>query len=244
MNSLRLILCDDAASHNALLQALLKKLLEKNKLEAKIELITDSPEQVLAFAHTHRRDCLFFLDLDFGSAMDGFELARLIRQTDAWSYIVFITAHQEYMQRCFSVKASDFLLKPFLEAQLEQCLIGIFREHRLIQGEMAFAVQVRSCHYRFPYDCIDYFEKRRVYISIHTEKDQVQYRGTFISLLEELPSDIFIRVHHGYIANITKAVLYDQHDQMLELTGGQHVPVSRKYARNVRSALQGSVYHA
>jgi CheY-like chemotaxis protein len=66
----------------------------------------------LKFLQNHRPD-LFILDIDM-PGMDGYELARKIREANQNAPILFLTgnAKKEYVFEAIRVGASDFILKP------------------------------------------------------------------------------------------------------------------------------------
>ncbi|MDA8146491.1 MAG: response regulator, partial [Thermaerobacter sp.] len=59
-----------------------------------------------------------FLDIQM-PGMDGVELAQALRAGGKNPKVVFVTAYEEYAVNAFKVRATDYLLKPFDDARLD-----------------------------------------------------------------------------------------------------------------------------
>ncbi|HQL35020.1 MAG TPA: response regulator [Bacillota bacterium] len=59
--------------------------------------------------------------------MDGIEMLRRLRQINKDVYVIFLTAHSDfsYAQRAVKFSASDYLLKPFQDGELEETVLRI-----------------------------------------------------------------------------------------------------------------------
>ena len=55
-----------------------------------------------------------FLDVQM-PGMDGVECAKRILDIAPKTFIIFATAHEEYMPEAFELYASDYIMKPFKE---------------------------------------------------------------------------------------------------------------------------------
>jgi two-component system response regulator AgrA len=238
---LRFVLCDDCQKHNTTLELSLREIIDRYSLQAEIALVTTVPRAIIAFANQHTRDIVYFLDLELCSEMNGLDVAQAIRQHDANSYIVFISAHQEYLLDCYKSKASDFLIKPFLKERLEQCVLGILRDKQLMEREPMLLVSIGSCTYFLPHSGIFYFEKAREYVVAHWREGEIRWREKYDSLLDRLSSDAFMRIHHGFVVNLTHVKTFDSAKRILVISTGQWLPVSRGYLPSVERALRSVV---
>jgi two-component system LytT family response regulator len=72
-----------------------------------------------------------FLDVDM-PGINGVEAAKLILDINPKCYIVFITAHDSYMQDAFSLYAFDYIVKPFKLERLHQTIERIIETQGLI----------------------------------------------------------------------------------------------------------------
>lgn len=224
---LNIVLCDDHLCHNRILETMVGAMLQKNNWRAKVAYQTTSPQALLVYAQAHMHNNLYLLDLDYEQDMDGLALARAIRQFDATSYIVFISAHGEYMPQCYGVKPSDFLMKPLSAVQLEQCLRGIMWDKALQQAPQALHITVGSQDYFLPQSSIYYFEKQKEYVVAHHQEGALRWRESYLSLWGRLMDARFFRTHKGYIVQRSAIKAFDHSKRTLLLTNGDSIPVSR-----------------
>lgn len=64
---------------------------------------------------------IYLLDVEM-EVLDGFEVARFIREKDQEAIIIFITSHVEWMPEAFEVNAFHYLIKPIDELKVKQVL--------------------------------------------------------------------------------------------------------------------------
>ena len=88
---------------------------------ATIAFTSTTAEELLDYLNNHTVDVLF-LDIDLNSASNGIEIAKQIRKTNKFTYIIFITAHFEYIVSAYECKTFDFIHKPFNLSMLEKTI--------------------------------------------------------------------------------------------------------------------------
>jgi len=98
-----------------------------------------------------------------------------------------------------------------------------------------------------PAHSVCYLQAMENYVAIHHfntdgKVDRLLIRHTLQAMLENLPSNIFLRCHRSFIVNLGKVTRVDGNAQglMLRLDGlpdHEYVPVSRKYIPLIRKAL-------
>jgi len=70
------------------------------------------------------RPQIVFLDVEM-PVVNGVECAKRIADIDPKAFIIFATAHEEYMPDAFEVYAFDYIVKPFKIERLHQTLLKI-----------------------------------------------------------------------------------------------------------------------
>ena len=75
---------------------------------ATIVFTASNSEDLLNYLNTNTVDVLF-LDIDLNSTLNGIEIAKQIRKTNKFTYIIFITAHFEYIVSAYECKTFDFI---------------------------------------------------------------------------------------------------------------------------------------
>ena len=178
-----------------------------------------------------------FVDINMPD-IDGVQLVRsLTRQP----MVVFTTAYSEYAIEGFRLDAIDYLLKPiafdsFLKAANKLKLVyGIKNPSQSVveqnEGVSHDCLYVKSDYkmLRVPISSIKYIEGMSEYVRIFVEDNP----KPIVSLLsmkkieENLPADIFMRVHRSYLVNLNKVkeiskmrIVYD---------GNVYVPIGEMY---------------
>ncbi|WP_166424051.1 LytTR family DNA-binding domain-containing protein [Paraglaciecola sp. 20A4] len=71
---------------------------------------------------------VIFLDIEM-PGKTGLELAQQLREEGNSATIVFVTAFQEFAVNAFDFKATDYLLKPFSDERLKECIEKLIIEN-------------------------------------------------------------------------------------------------------------------
>ena len=88
---------------------------------ASIEFASPDPGELLKFLESNPVDVLF-LDIDLKSKLNGIEIAKQIRKNNKHIYLIFITAHFEYIVSAYECKTFDFIHKPFNMTNIEKTI--------------------------------------------------------------------------------------------------------------------------
>ena len=89
---IKFALCDDNVQVLSKLKEMLEKIFLKYDYRATIVFTASNPEDLLNYLNTNTVDVLF-LDIDLNSTPNGIEIAKQIRKTNKFIYIIFITVH-------------------------------------------------------------------------------------------------------------------------------------------------------
>jgi two-component system LytT family response regulator len=159
---------------------------------------------------------IVFLDIEM-PVINGVECAKRIVDIDPRTYIIFATAHDEYMKEAFEVYAFDYIIKPFGIKRVHETLDRILQ---LSQGHYAPVILERKVQKvqdkilvknKESVSLVD--TKSIIIISrennttvIHTDKEDHITNESLSSLEEKLDHDRFLRSHKSYIINIDKII--------------------------------------
>lgn len=97
--------------------------------DARIQVLAEcqSASQALIEIIKHKPDVVF-LDIEM-PGMNGLELAKHLKlQSDIVVKVVFVTAFREFAINAFDFKAFDYLLKPFSDERLSQCIENLLAD--------------------------------------------------------------------------------------------------------------------
>jgi DNA-binding LytR/AlgR family response regulator len=161
--------------------------------------------------------------------MDGFEICRRIREKNPSALIVYVSAYQQYALLCCQSHAFDFLLKPWTDQQLADCLRAIRLELVQRRSEPALQVTLGTRLLRLPYAQVLYFSKDHMSLTAHfTDGHQLAWRETAEDLLKRLPDGQFIRTHKSYIVSLRHIRELRWAEDRVVLDDGTELPISRR----------------
>ena len=198
---LKYVIIDDDEIARAVVEAeadkfsFLKKIAAySNPVEA-LEIITLSRPEVV------------FLDIE----MPGLTGIELVRKKMLHSTLpVFITSHPEFALEGYELDAFDYLLKPVSAERFATCAFRLRDFYQMQVKAFAFEAEqeknfiiIKQGHdkYKIAMNDILYLESMRDYTRITTVEKQYLVLTTLSGIIEKLPTDIFIRIHRGYVVN-------------------------------------------
>lgn len=212
---------------------------------------------------TKARDALAFLDINPVDVvfldvempnMSGFEFLEQIR--DKQFEVVFTTAYNQYAIEAIRKEALDYLVKPIDPIDLEKTLIridnAVQRRHAEAeksdkQGDLAEGQVETSRKIKLSYDKkivfkdpdeIIYCESEGNYCRIILEDGkEIFYTHKLKQVEATFPKNVFFRVHHSFLVNLTKVREYHKNDGYLILTDDTRIPVSRRKRNEVLERL-------
>ncbi len=220
-----------------------------------------SAEEALASIRREPPDVLI-LDIRMPE-VDGFDLLEQAG-LDAVPVVVFVTAYDEHALQAFSVRALDYLVKPFDDERFAEMLNRVRRRvaelrdgelgrhvRRIISKAAAGAPHPGGCVDRLPVKVknrvtlvrtadIDWIEAARDYVRLHVGGERHLIRGTLTGLHEKLDPRQFVRIHRSAIVNIDRiAELHPffHGEYVLILSTGRRLKVTRSYRDQLAMAL-------
>ncbi len=182
---------------------------------------------------------LIFLDIQI-TDMTGFDILKEIDESNM-PLIIFITAFDEFALKAFDFFAFDYLLKPFKDERFFQStnkVIELFSSNQpnglnkkinnllkyienpnqdfseIKHSKLAIKAQGKISFIE-KHD-IKYIQASGYYAEIYTEQKKYLLRESLNSLLDQLKSFNFIRIHRSTIINtsLIKEVLYSNYGEI------------------------------
>ncbi|WP_043933413.1 LytR/AlgR family response regulator transcription factor [Bacillus sp. EB01] len=193
---------------------------------------------------------VIFLDIQLAEET-GLEIAKWINQLEKPPFIVFATAYDNYALTAFELNAADYILKPFDGDRVRQTIEKL--EKLIIKEPIKQELNPRIINKpeRLAISADDKIlilnVKEIVYISalegrtiIVTEKDRLETADPLISFEKKLQNPDIRKVHRSYLVNLDKVKAIEpwfNSTYNLILENGEKVPVSRTYAKEIKSIL-------
>ena len=109
---LKIFICEDNKDQRQSIERIVKNYLMMVDLDARLELSTDLPNDILKWRTQEQHDYLFLLDIELNHEMNGIILASQLRESYPHAKIVFITSHTEmaFLSFLHKVEALDIKL--------------------------------------------------------------------------------------------------------------------------------------
>lgn len=248
MNKLRAIIVEDEAPARELLKAYLQR-------HDEIELICECADGFSGVkAINENKPDLVFLDIEMPK-LTGFELIELI---DEMPQIIFTTAYNQYAIKAFELSAVDYLMKPFSRERFNEAIQKVFS--RISQkAENTENIQILTQKVREESGAIErifvktgskidvvsvadiiHIDADDDYVEIFTAEKKYLKKETMNYLENNLPEEIFIRVHRSSIINtnyIEKLERYGKESYLVILKDGSKVNVSKSRVKELKGQL-------
>ena len=155
---------------------------------------------------------LIFLDINL-PVISGINFLKSLSHPPM---VIFTTAYPEYAVEGFDADAVDYLVKPFsFERFLKAVNKAFDRMKNTMQAaalpagneqEPAGSLILRADKkvHRINYSDILYLEASGDYVKVHTTSRTLMVHETFRKMEEQLPPEMFIRVHKSFIVPVNR----------------------------------------
>jgi len=209
-----------------------------------LELVGTCSDAVEALNFIRQRSVdLIFLDIQMPQIL-GTDFLRTLKKPPK---VIFTTAFRKFAIEGFELDAVDYLLKPisferFLKAVnkvMDASLNGTLtiENEQQVKTTTDNSIYFRSDRKMIKVNLADilYIESIKDYIKVVATSGTVITKQSISSVEEDLPKDMFIRIHRSYIVSISKIESYNQE---LVWIAKQELPISRMYRHEVTRFLQ------
>jgi DNA-binding LytR/AlgR family response regulator len=169
----------------------------------------ENPIKAKELLNNNKAD-LLFLDINMPK-MSGIEF---LRSSTELPLTIMTTAYTEYAIEGFEMNVLDYLVKPFsYERFLKACIKA--KEYYELKNRQTentdntqqpdyFFVKCNGRIEKIFYDELVYVEAMLNYIVLHTETRKLIVYLTIKSIAEQLPENVFLKIHKSTIVNINK----------------------------------------
>ena len=174
---------------------------------ATIAYTASTSEELFNYLNNNTVDVLF-LDIDLNSTLNGIEIAKRIRKNNKLVYIIFVTAHFEYIVSAYECKTFDFIHKPFNISMLEKTVNRLAEDIKYNSTNFLNLNNSRQL--------INFIEKAGAKTVYNLTTGIVETYGSFNKISGTLPKN-FIRSHKSFIVNTQNVTNLDPVENRLYL---------------------------
>lgn len=175
---------------------------------------------------------LMFVDINMPD-LNGMDFVKMLSNPPK---VIFTTAYSEYAVDGFKVEALDYLLKPISYPDFFK---SAKKAKKWFETNQASSLHVKNDEQflfiksdyriiRIDFNDINYIEAMSEYVKIHVAGSKPIMSLLSMKLLEEqLPSDMFMRIHRSYMVNLGKIKIIERNRIVFD--GKIYLPVSEQY---------------
>ncbi|SFB57619.1 LytR/AlgR family response regulator transcription factor [Algoriphagus aquimarinus] len=208
----------------------------------------NSVDQAVPAIQQHEPD-LIFLDIQMPQK-NGFTLLEIIPKRNF--EVIFTTAYKDHAIPAFKHAAFDYLLKPIDTVELQKTIVR-FEEKRKpnaieetlqsikkqINSHNIIDLNMQETIEYVDLDDILYLKAEGNYTRFHLEGEKQLLLskpiGYYKKRFEE--SNLFVRIHHSFLANSTKFLRYDKKEGFMILRNGEKISVSVRKSTSLNNGF-------
>ena len=228
------IICDDDKKVINNIKEIISKFMMKNEHSYKTHIYNDYNNSFMKAMNTNMQCKIYMLDIETPTR-SGIDIARLIREKDTDSMIIFITGHEELGS---TILKSDLMFLSFINKfdDFEQRLTGAIRKAlkmfnkrnilKFKEGNIVYTVSMDDILYITK----DSLERKSVIKTVRYEFKS--YKS--IKELEKQLDERFIKTHRACIVNKDRIAKIDKTKKEIMLDNGETIYlVSNKLVKEV-----------
>lgn len=232
---LRIGICDDErVSIDSIRYIVDKYFSTNNKYSYSIEEFSDAIN-LMEYIRDHGRFDIIFLDV-YMPLMLGTEVAKVLRKRGDSSRIIFLTTSKSHAIEAFSVRASDYILKPVKEDRVFAILDEIIPQIDERDGK-TFPIKTSDGIVNLKCNEISHIEldERRVKVKLRDGSAVVSLviRGSFEEKVEALLKEKnFVQCQKSYVVNMDQVQVMDS--DHFEMRDSSIVPISKRHYQETK----------
>lgn len=235
---LHFVILDDDATHNINTNKRLELIFRKHGLDATIALKTTLPGEVIEYCSKfNSRNNVYLMDVNMQNKITGIDVAAIIREQDSKAYIVFVSAHPEFVMPSLKTKIFDYLIKPVSVDMLEACINSIYKDFKKVNTQVRQTLSIKSGFnvYNLDLDEIVYIEKYGHLLVVHTVTGTIESSESLDRIEQKLDSKKFFRCHKSYIVCVPYISRIDYPNSTVFLKNGEACAVSKRCKKELKS---------
>ncbi|WP_298897185.1 LytTR family DNA-binding domain-containing protein [uncultured Psychroserpens sp.] len=200
-----------------------------------LEVVNESKNALEALDYIQNNEIdLIFLDIEMPK-LSGLNFAKLINKN---TKIIFTTAHREFAIESYELNATDYLLKPFSFERFLKAVQKVAKpvsKHVESKNSTYIYVKVNKQMVKVSFLDLLYVEGMSNYIKVHTTTEVLVVYEKLSTIINNLPSSMFARIHKSYIVNISEIEAYTKE---YVVVNKKHIPIGQTYRKTVLEALR------
>lgn len=233
---MRIAVCDD---NNVFLNQINDILLSwPDRPEQTVVSLFSDGDALISAHHTTPFDVIL-LDVVM-PLLNGIQTARELRESDGSVRIIFLTSSPEFAVDSYTVKASNYLLKPVERDRLYDCLSELLLELQ----EKAKTITIKGVNivHRVELERIEYLEAQNKHVLVTMTDGRSFLSQEPLYAFEDrlLLDDGFYKCNRSYIVNIHQIDTYTRKE--IQMHSGCKISISRKCQHDFEAAYFSAIF--
>ena len=228
-------ICDDNRNDISMLQNIINGVANKMQIPITVCTFPDA-ESLLADLQNVTSDDSPKPDIIFSDirmeGMDGIDLGKKLSRMVPESFLVLLTAYEEYAIQGYETRAYRYLLKPATEEDIVKIIKDIYKEKYQSQNINLYHGN-QEIH--LPMKDVRYICSEDKYSVIHTIHDTILERNSLNYFEKIVEGNTFYRVHRKYLVNLRFHKEFK--NGMIVLDKNEMIPVSRRKKKDYQAYL-------
>ena len=214
------IICDDVKQYREMVEHIVVSYMMKNKLEYKTHVFKDYDSDFLKIVESKLSFKVYILDIETPTR-SGIDIARLIRNKDVDSVLIFLTGHQELGH---VVMKNDFLFLSYIN-KFDDCekrlTNSLDKALQMFKIKSVIRFKDNGVFYTIPQDDILYITRDSVERKCIIVTDYSEFHvGKTLQELEEAVSDNFIKTHRACLMNKKRILSFSKSQKEVVFDNG------------------------
>ena len=223
---LKFVVCDDNIDVLNKLSHMFESIFTKNDFEAQVAFKTAKEDELLKYVDNKPVDELV-LDIRLESSITGIDIANKVREKNRDCYIIFTTAHSEYVFLAYQCKTFDYLCKPITKERLEETVLRLFKDINGSTSKNKY-IKLDNKNTIINEDEVQFIKRDGMKIIFHTNSRDYEVYSSFTKLQDQLPEN-FVRCHKSFIANVNNITKLEPASNLIYFRNNSTCDIGPKY---------------
>lgn len=255
---LSVFICEDNEKFLNRIGKYVDNLIKAEKLNAAIACATPDPHKLLEHIQRNEVFGLYFLDLDLGCEVNGFQLAEKIRRYDPRVFIVIVTSDGESKHLSFKyvIEAMDYITKDAVdfEERICKCVLTAYQRHSERKGRKTDKLSLKLSEDVLSKDSVLFSKGSTILLDFsditHIEVTPGKAHNVTVyctsnkyfarhdlGKIHTLLDARFVRCHRAHIVNVEKIFNFNPEKRKILLNNDEELDMGGTYIEHVRQGL-------
>ena len=232
---LKFVICDDNKNTLSQLSLMLESIFIKNDLEAEIVFKSHKESELLNYIENNIIDVLI-LDIQLSTKSAGIDIANLIRKKNKDCYIIFTTAHSEFVFLAYQCKTFDYICKPITKERLEETILRLLSDIKGTKNPNNY-IKLNNKNTIINENEVQYIKRDGMKVIFHTSSRNYEVYSSFAKLQNQLPNN-FIRCHKSFIANVNNIDKLEPISNLIYFKNNATCEIGPKYKKALLKGVE------